>query len=86
MIKYPDGSTRFRFYSFFIENISNVETTLDLEKLDAIEKKLSEFREKLGEQRAILELQSFAEWHKEEGSKFKSIIARMNTWLANKIK
>lgn len=82
---FPAGSTRYKFFFSMLQNASLLLFDLDTQKLETIEKKLSEFREKLGEEKSRLELESFWEHHSIEKTQIKSMIGRLNTWLGNKL-
>ena len=76
-------TARYNFYSFLLEINDRIEEAIDTEKID---NKFKEFLSKLWEQKAVLELESFCEHHRNEKTVFKSTIGRLNTWLANKLK
>lgn len=76
-------SIRFSFYQFLLQNLENIETNLTEEKIADINKKLNEFRSRLGEDKARLEIENFIEYHRENETNFKSIISRLNTWLSH---
>lgn len=83
--KHQPWSTRYIFFSSMLKNVSLLVSDLDTESIWAVEKKLWEFRDKLGDAKSRLELESFWEHHRVEKTQIKSIIGRLNTWLGNKI-
>lgn len=86
--KYTPWTTRFCFFSALLENKEQILCQLEKKDMDAIEKKLWEFRTKLWDEKSRIELESFWEHHRVEKSQIKSIILRLNTWLkiATKLK
>ena len=83
--KYPIGSWRYKFYDFLLSHIEHIEHTINAEEIEKIDKKILEYRDKLWDDRAKLELESFCEYHRNENTIFKSTIGRLNTWLSNKL-
>ncbi len=81
--EFSPWSTRYVFFDFLetIEKTGALEQVLDTERIEAIEKKLQEFRSSLGDNRAKLEIESFIAHHTTERTKFRNIILRLNTWL-----
>lgn len=75
-------TARYDFYSFLLEINPRIQERIDTNKIDT---KIKEFVTKLWEQRAVLELESFIEHHRNEKTVFKSTIGRLNTWLSNKL-
>lgn len=83
--KYPIGSWRYKFYSFLLSHTKYIEHDINEQEIEKIDKKILEYRDKLWDDRAKLELESFCEYHRNENTIFKSTIGRLNTWLSNKL-
>ena len=83
--KHPIGSWRYKFYSFLLSHIEHIEHDINEQEIQKIDRKILEYRDKLWDDRAKLELESFCEYHRNENTIFKSTIGRLNTWLSNKL-
>lgn len=82
----PEWTTRHTFYSSILKNIDTIKYTIDTKAIEAIEKKLWEFRTKLWDEKTKLELESFWEHHSAEKTEIKSLILRLNTWMGYSLK
>ena len=83
--KFQNWTIRFSFYQFLLEKIENIDTTLNSEKIADINSKLNEFRSRLGDDKARLQIESFIDYHRENNTIFKSIVLRLNSWLIKSI-
>lgn len=76
------------FFEFIITRNRNlkIKQEITIELIEKVNNKLIEFKNKLWENRTMLEIEKFIEYHNENNTQFDSIISRLNTWLGNLLK
>ncbi len=81
-----DSRNKFFLFLNMLNNKWDILQEINIELLNSINDKIIEFKKKIWQDKTILEIEKFIEYHSIKKTKFDSVIARLNTWLGNLIK